>query len=161
MGIKEKVEEKVTKRIVLDSWAIIEWLDGEPPGIIVQILLDASETKGTLPDSLKKILGSATDHVELFMSLINLGEVFYRTGRIHGKPKAEEIWEMIKTSPLEIVPADESITCKAASIKMQYPMAYADAFACATSMTLDATLATGDPELKHFREVPILWLPDK
>lgn len=48
---------------------------------------------------------------------------------------------------------------EAAKIKGRYPVSYADAFAIATTLELEATLVTGDPEYNAVSTlIEILWL---
>ena len=44
------------------------------------------------------------------------------------------------------LPSEDRVVA-AARMKAEFPLAYADAFAAATAIGLDATLWTGDPEL--------------
>jgi predicted nucleic acid-binding protein len=83
----------------------------------------------------------------LFLSSINLGEVFYRVGRVKGESEAVRVWDAIGNFPVTIVPAPNEAVLAAARFKMRYPISYADAFAAATTDSLGATLVTGDPEL--------------
>ncbi len=81
------------------------------------------------------------------MSLINLGEVYYATGRRHGRPAADTVLNYIKELPINLHPVDRRHVLAAARYKMNHAIAYADAFAAAAAAELDAVLLTGDPEL--------------
>ena len=54
--------------------------------------------------------------------------------------------------PLKILPADRPAVVRAASLKATHRISYADAFAMAAAIALDATLMTGDPELVQLRQ---------
>jgi uncharacterized protein len=113
-------------RVVLDSWAIIRMLDGTEP--------TASKVDRQL------------DRGDVAMSWINLGEVYYVLRRREGEDAARRTIQDIEAKVNAILP-DRSIVIKAATIKSEYPMSYADAFAAATAIQLSSTLWTGDPEL--------------
>lgn len=124
----------MTQRFVLDAWALLALLQGEEPAAsrVSQLLQNAQEGA-----------------VELFISVINLGEVVYRIGRVKGEAEARETLDQIRQSPLVVVPATEEVVLAAAGLKMHYPISYADAFAAATADQLSGILVTGDPELEQ------------
>jgi ribonuclease VapC len=125
------------KRYVLDSWALLAWLDGEAPADAeVQSILDAA----------------AAGRVELWMSLMNLGEVFYATARKSGTGKAREDRKILLGAPIRFVGIDDELVWEAAEIKATHVVAFADAFAAALTVRLKATLITGDPEFDALAE---------
>ncbi len=146
------------ERIVLDSWAILAWLQGEDTGEIVRDLISwagGDEAAG------KKVQTRWVEGIrspKLFMSLINLGEVFYILGQRRGEKEARETVEEIKSSVIGVVPVSEQLVFEAASLKIKYPIAYADSFVLATTMALGGALVTGDPELRSVEEIEILWI---
>lgn len=112
--------------IVLDSWAVLRYLeDADPAAQAVAELLDADKP---------------------LMSWIDLGEVHYVLMRSHGEDAAAETVRDLRQVVDARLP-DEHLVLDAARIKADHPMAYADAFAAALALTRDATLWTGDPEL--------------
>jgi ribonuclease VapC len=122
----------MTAAFLLDSWAVLAYLKKEPPADLrIKALLEQAR-QGT---------------IRLFISVINLGEVYYNVGRLRGEASAEYILAEFKLLPVEILPADEGTVFAAARWKMKYPISYADAFAAATAEQRDATLVTGNPEL--------------
>jgi len=122
----------MTRRFVLDAWAILALLQKEEPGAsrVRQLLEQAEKTE-----------------VQLFISIINLGEVIYRIGKVKGENEAQETLHQIRRLSLAILPATEEAVFAAAGFKMHHPISYADAFAAAAAESLDAVLVTGDPEL--------------
>lgn len=121
--------------VVLDSWAVLRFLeDADPPASAVADLLDSAEP---------------------LMSWINLGEVYYVLRRIHGEDDAAETVRDLRDVIAVRLP-DERLVLEAARIKSDHPMAYADAFAAALAVAHDAVLWTGDPELL-LDEVPWRW----
>ena len=120
------------QRCVLDAWALLALLQKEEP---------AATRVGQLLEE-----GQRGD-AELFVSVINLGEVIYRVGKVRGEKEALETLDEIRRLPLKVMPATEAAVMSAARLKMRYPISYADAFAAATAADQDAVLVTGDPEL--------------
>ncbi|MCY4422494.1 MAG: PIN domain-containing protein [Acidimicrobiaceae bacterium] len=121
--------------VVLDSWAILRYLeDSDPAASAVAGLLD-SETPT--------------------VSWINLGEVFYILRRRAGETQALAAVRDLRHVLEAELPTSERVL-EAARIKAEHRMAYADAFAAATAAGHGATLWTGDPELL-IRDAPWSW----
>ena len=127
--------------IVLDAWAVLAFLQGEEPAASrIRSLLHAARSQ----------------KVELFSSIINLGEVVYRVGKVRGETEAAEALALIRRLPITVIAASDDAVWDTVRYKMHYPISYADAFAVATAVALGASLATGDPELVQLaNEVPI------
>jgi PIN domain nuclease of toxin-antitoxin system len=83
-----------------------------------------------------------------FMSMINLGEVYYMTCRKQSIEKAELALQSSLQLQLTFVDADFNLTYKAAKLKSRYKFSYADAFAAALTIEKKGTLITGDPEFE-------------
>jgi len=95
----------------------------------------------------------------IYMSLINVGEVLYITERKQGIRKAQEVLASIRQLPIELLPVDEQTIFAAAHIKANYTVSYADSFAIVAAQTVGGTLMTGDPEFGAVEElVNIEWL---
>jgi predicted nucleic acid-binding protein len=122
----------MSARVVLDAWAVLAFLQGEEPA--------ASRVRHLLDEAY-------SGEVELFLSIINLGEVVYRVGKVQGEAEANETCAQIHRLPIAIVPASDDAVWAAVRYKMHHAISYADAFAVATAESLGATLVTGDPEL--------------
>jgi predicted nucleic acid-binding protein len=112
--------------VVLGSWAILRYLEDERP----------------VADEVSALLASERP----VASWINLGEIFYVVRRLHGDRAARDTLRDIR-GVLDPDPPVVSRIIEASRIKADYPLAYADAFAAATAVTLHAELWTGDPEL--------------
>lgn len=117
---------------VLDAWAILAFLQGEEPA--ASLVRDAIESaqEGT---------------VRLFASIVNIGEVYYRVGKMRNQKEADSVLKDLFFLPIEIISADDDTVLEAARLKMKHVLSYADAFAAVTAQQKDATLLTGDPEL--------------
>lgn len=147
-----------TKRFILDSWAVLAWLQGEPQGGIVRSLIGWVEGDEEAKEKVKRLLGEEAGELKLFINVINLGEVFYILGRRKGEQEAKSTIDELRATGIEVMPATDSLVFEAAALKIRHKMAYADAFALATAKAQNGTLVTGDPELKGLEEIPILWI---
>jgi len=128
---------------VLDSYAMIAHLEDEAGGGRVRKLFRAAEAGNT----------------RLYMSVINLGEIYYNTVRERGREKADEAVWMMEQLPVTLVDADRQITLEAAGLKSRHPVAYADCFAAALGIRKKAKVVTGDPEFNRFGDtVPVEWI---
>ena len=125
-------------RFVLDAWALVAMLQGEEPA--------ARNVKDLLQQA------QSDDTIQLFVSVVNLGEVYYIISRAKGADEAQESVDDLKKQPLTVISATDARVMAAARFKAAYPVSYADAFAAATSLELEATLVTGDPELVQLKE---------
>jgi ribonuclease VapC len=112
--------------VVLDSWAVLRYLEDTSPAA----------------EAVSDLLGQEKP----LMSWINLGEVHYVLRRLHGEDAATETVRDLRDVIDARLP-DESLVVDAARIKADHPLAYADAFAAALTIASEATLWTGDPEL--------------
>ena len=146
------------ERIVLDSWAILAWLQGDDTGEIVRDLISWVDGDGAAGEKVQTRWGEGIRPPKLFVSLINLGEVFYILGQRRGEKEARETIEEIRSSVIGVVPVSEQLIFEAAALKIKYPIAYSDSFAVATTTALSGALVTGDPELRSVEEIDILWI---
>ncbi len=130
---------------VLDSYALLAYLEAEPGSDRIMELLDAAKDR----------------KCHLYMCVVNMSEVMYIVERERGLPKAQETLARIDELPIEIVNADRPLTLAAAHLKTDCPIAYAACFAAALSQFKNATLVTGDPEFNKIKpdyNVRIEWL---
>lgn len=128
---------------VLDSYALLAYFNSEAGG-----------------DGVKQLLDSALDgKFTLYLSLINLGEIYYLIHRRRGIEKAQETLETLRSLPVILCESSEARVLAAAEIKAEYPISYADAFAAALSQEMGAILVTGDPEFKKLEPIlAISWV---
>lgn len=130
---------------VLDSYALIAFLEAEPGSDRVRELLEMAQA----------------GRCHLYMCVVNLGEAMYIVERKRGLPGAQETLARIAELPVEITDADRALTLAAAHLKADCPIAYADCFAAALAQVKDASLVTGDLEFRRFKpecHVRIEWL---
>jgi len=131
------------KRYVLDSYSLLAYAEDE---------------KGA--DAVEDILTKALDNqAEIFLSVINWGEMYYIALREGGKERAELYRETFARYPIAIVEANKELTLQAAHFKANYKISYADAFAAALAKNKKAVLVTGDKEFKSLEgEIKVNWL---
>jgi predicted nucleic acid-binding protein len=131
-------------RGVLDSWAVLALVQGEPAAAEVEALI-ARACEGGRP---------------LLMSTVNAGEVWYQIARQHSTAGADELVARLQRIGIEFVPAGWELTRIAADFKARFRLAYANCFAAALAKLHRAELVTGDPEFRQLgKEVSIRWLP--
>ncbi|RMD57790.1 type II toxin-antitoxin system VapC family toxin [Candidatus Parcubacteria bacterium] len=128
---------------VLDSWAVLAFLKGEPAAATVETLLHKA----------------AARKARLLLCVVNWGEIYYSMWRAGGKEAAESAARDLAHLPLELADVGLQLVRLAASYKATNRMSYADCFAAALAKARNAELVTGDPEFKLLaREIKIQWL---
>lgn len=151
-------ENLPVRALVLDSWAVIAWLQGEPQGKVVRDLIGWLEGDEETKGRVKRLMGKKVEELRVIINVINLGEIFYILGRRKGEQEAKSTIDELRVTGIEVLPVTDTLVFDAASLKIRHASAYADAFAVATTRAENATLVTGDPELKDLEEVPLLWI---
>ena len=131
---------------VLDSFALLALLGGEPSGEDVMRLLRQADNGET----------------RLLMTWVNVGEVAYIVERRWGVGRLHQVLATLEGTAVEIVPVERELALAAAHTKAKHPLAYADAFAAALAAKIGATLVTGDPEFRLLEgALRIRWLPQR
>lgn len=131
------------KAVVLDSWAVLAYLEDEAAGSAVA-----------------KIIAEAHEHgTALLMTTVNVGEVWYIVAREVSETDAEHAIGDLMQLGIQFVDADWRITRIAATFKAKHRMSYADCFAVALAKDQRAELVTGDKEFRQVdRDVKVHWL---
>ena len=134
---------KKPKAIVLDSWAVISYLEDEPTATTVaDIISDAHEQE-----------------VPLLMTVVNAGEVWYIVAREASVADADASIKQLRDLGIVFVDADWGLARDSGYFKSRNKMSYADCFAAALARQRKAHLATGDPEFKQVeQEITVHWL---
>ena len=130
---------------ILDSWALIAFLEDEPAAGEVEKLLQQA----------------ADERHKLLLSVVNWGEVYYNTMREVSQEAAEQKVREIASLPIDLVGVgdDLALVRQAAIFKASHKMSYADCFAAALAKLRNAELVTGDLEFKSVeKEIKIAWL---
>jgi len=132
--------------VVLDAWALLAYLDGEPAAQHVRQVLRSARRKQAV----------------VLLSLIAYGECLYVIEREQGFHQAQRAVGIIDQLALRVMPADRPLLFEAAHVKARYPVSYADAFSVALARQNHGRVMTGDPEFKVVEsEVRVHWLPDR
>lgn len=142
------MEQVKKERLVLDTYAVFCFLYNEPGAEEVANLLARA----------------GRQELDLSMSWINLGEVYYIVGREKGLQTAQAITQLVTAWPVTLVEALHEEVLAAADLKARYPLSYADAFAAALARRLHASLVTGDHELEALAaagEIRLHYLPSR
>lgn len=128
---------------VLDAYALMAFFEDEPGADHIRdLILKAEENK-----------------VNLFMSVVNLGEIWYSIARTNSSEVADQYIGEINGMAIEIVDADWQLTRQAALFKASGKISYGDCFAAALAKIKKADLITGDKEFKSLdNEIKISWI---
>ena len=114
---------------VFDSYALLALLEDEPGADLVAGVLNKQDA-------------------DIYLSAINLGEVYYLLLRKSGLEQAESVMESIALEDaITVAEASWARVKAAASVKATGGLSYADAFAVALAKELESPLLTGDPEI--------------
>ena len=128
---------------LFDSHALLAFFQREIGADIVARILRKSMNQG----------------LDRLICVINLGEIIYITKRRFGDVKKLEVVGRIGELGFKVLPATESLVFRAAELKAEYPISYADCFALASTLDHSATLVTGDPEFKRVSHLAkIQWI---
>ena len=133
----------MTSGYLFDSHALLAFFQKEKgAGIVAKILRNAEKL------SLNRLI-----------CVINLGEIIYMTKRRFGDQKKVELLGRVHQLGFKILPVPESLVYKAAELKAEYPISYADCIALACTLEHSAVLVTSDPEFKKVAHlVRIQWI---
>jgi len=128
---------------VLDSYAVLAFLEDEPGADLVREL----------------ILKAEENDLKLLISVVNLGEVWYTLARTNSAEKADQVIREIEGLAIEIVDVEWPLTRQAAAFKAKGKIAYADCFAAALAKSRKAELITGDKEFEILDgEIKVEWI---
>lgn len=128
---------------VLDSYALLAFFRGEPPGGKVRDLLDSA----------------AMADQPLHMTEVNYAEVKYILLKKDGAGAWRQAEEVLQSLPIEFHSADRRLSDLAAEFKARLSLSLADAYAAALARERKAELVTGDREFELVEsEVQIHWL---
>jgi len=120
------------KSLVLDTWAIIAYLEDEPAGQqIADLIASAHE-----------------EEIPIYMTVVNAGEVWYIIAREITEEEANNSIKELRDLRIRFEDVDWGLTQAAAQFKSQHRMSYADCYAAALAKSKNADLVTGDPEFK-------------
>lgn len=129
--------------LVLDTWAVIAYLEDEPSGQQIADLIAGAHEEG----------------IPVYICVVNAGEVWYIIAREISEEEANNSLKELHDLRIQFVNADWEITLEAARFKSKIKMSYADCYAAALAMVKKADLVTGDSEFKAIGDqVKIQWV---
>lgn len=134
---------KKPKTIILDSWAVIAYLEDEPAAEkIADIIADAHEQE-----------------IPLLITVVNAGEIWYIVAREASVADADASIKQLRDLGVKFVDVDWELAKIAGNFKSRHKMSFADCFAAALTKQNRGHLATGDPEFTQVEsEIAIEWL---
>ena len=131
------------KAYVLDSWAILSFFHDEPAAEKVETIIAEAHTLS----------------IPMFMSVVNVAEVWYIIARRRSQSDANAAVQSLRQLGVNFVEAHWELAQEAGRFKAKNRMSFADCFAAALAKDKAATLLTGDKEFKQIeREITISWL---
>lgn len=140
---KNLTVNRIKRVVVLDSYAVLAYLEGESGRSTVVDILDAAQSGDCI----------------VVMSIINVGEVLYIVERERGLKKAHEVLAGLKQLSIEILPASQDAVFAAAHIKANFRISYADAFVVAAAQERQGIVYTGAPEFKEVENIiQVQWI---
>jgi uncharacterized protein len=131
------------KALVLDTWAVIAYLEDEPSGQEIAELIANAHDEG----------------IPVNMCVVNAGEVWYIIAREISEEEANHSIKELQGLQIHFEDASWELTQEAARFKSKNKMSYADCYAAALAKVMKADLVTGDAEFKSVEEqVKIRWV---
>ena len=131
------------KAYVLDTWAVIAYLEDEPSAQqIADLIATAHE-----------------EEIPVHMTVVNVGEVWYIIAREVSEEEANNSIKELHDLRIQFEDVDWTLTQEAARFKSQNKMSYADCYAAALAKSKKADLVTGDGEFKAVEKaINIQWV---
>ena len=131
------------KAYVLDTWALIAYLEDEPSASHIADLISSAHE----------------EQIPVHMTVVNVGEVWYIIAREVSEDEANRSVKELRDLRIQFVDVDWELTQEAARFKSQHKMSYADCYAAALAKAKKADLVTGDKEFKPLEnEIKIAWM---
>ena len=128
---------------VLDSSALIAYLEGEPGAEEVRRVLERA----------------AQCQARALMAAVNYGECFYVFKRYHGDDLAADFVEATSQLPLTLAAVDVKLALSAGEAKASHDIPYVDAFAAALAHAEEAKLVTCDRDFEAVSHwVDVQWI---
>ncbi|GHV25184.1 hypothetical protein AGMMS4952_02320 [Spirochaetia bacterium] len=135
-------------KYLLDACALLAVFNNEEGAELVENLLYRAQQR----------------EITLSMNAVNLIEVYYDRIRVDGLEKSDDLIQRIyNTFPITIIETlDSAIVRKAAHLKAEGKMSFADTILVATALCIGSTLVTCDhAELEPIEQqgqIPFLWI---
>jgi len=134
---------KKAKAYVLDTWAVIAYLEDEP----------------SAPQIADLIASAHEEDIPVYMTVVNVGEVWYTIAREISESDANASIKELRDLRIQFEDVDWILTLEAARFKSQHKMSYADCYAAALAKNQKGDLVTGDKEFKSLEnQIKIQWV---
>jgi ribonuclease VapC len=130
------------KSKVVDAWAMIAWLLDQAAAPTVESFIQEADA----------------GNLQLLMSWMNIGEVYYIISKRHGRARGREFLNRLPALPIRLVLPVEDDILAAAEVKAAHPVSFSDAFAIALAQAEKASVITGDGEIRKCAVVPVDWV---
>lgn len=131
------------KSFVLDSYALLAYFEDEPGAEKVQRFFEQAE-KGK---------------IELLMSVVNWGEVYYSLRRSKGSNEAEDSLLIVEQLPIKLIEVGKDFMYRVAGLKANHSIALGDCFAAALAAQHRCPVITGDKEFEKLGKLVLVeWL---
>jgi predicted nucleic acid-binding protein len=130
---------------VFDACALIAFFNEEEgAGVVADLIMQAN-----------------TREAHIYMSIVQVLEVYYDRIRVKGYEFADTVLQSICASSIQII-YDVSLTNvrEAGRLKGRYDISLADSIACAAASSMSATLVTSDGKFKPVEEaekISVFW----
>ena len=141
MSENSVLSEDNSSGFVLDTWPVMEWFRRREPGRARFAALLALATQQKL---------------RLHMSRMNLGEAYYNVAKDFGLAQADSFRTSFQYLPIQIEPVSDADVDEAAGLKARHKLSYADAFAVALALRLEAVVVTGDRDFLALKTAGLL-----
>jgi predicted nucleic acid-binding protein len=131
------------KNYIIDSYCIITYFEKDKGyERVIELFCEATNSE-----------------INLYMNLINWGEVYYIILREQGFKKTDLFENNFKKLPVEIESPDIALIKAASEYKAFNSLSYADCIAAATAKKYKGVLITGDKEFTHLeKEISVEWI---
>lgn len=137
----KKIEN--VRNLVLDSHALLTYLEGEAGSDFVANALSMAEQ----------------DTAEVFMTIVNWGEVYYSILRAKGDRRAQEATHILDQLPIEIVNMDMNLVQRASRFREKFRVPNGLCFAASLADSRACPVITGDELFRKMGDaIQILWL---
>lgn len=129
---------------ILDTYAVLGYFLDEPSAETTSEVLELARS----------------NEIKLYMSWINVGEVYYIIQRRYDRKIAIDLIENVKAWPIELIEVSHEQVILAGDIKAKYPMSLGDSYAAALTMWVRGVLLTADEKFQQLenRMIKIKWL---
>jgi len=130
-------------KYVLDSCVLIAFFKNEKSAAKVEQFLLKAKNK----------------ELELYLPIIQWGEILYIIQREYGQEKSDEVKFVLNNLPIKFIDITQELTEIAYKYKSRGGIAYPDCFVIAVASLLKGVVLTQDKEFKKFKEeINLEWL---